>query len=148
MSWTMRIGPSIQQFIVISKQHYLGYKQKFWKFFQDFRENHDEKDQRKEKSHWEYWYDSCLMNHVLWKHRIVGFRRSIDWFSDINHTSKSEFTKSLRVIVIHSSIHITCDLARLLYWILNVFRFRTKKTELDWFVVTGHLKMDSFPKVQ
>ena len=82
------------------------------------------------------------MNHVLWKHRIVGFRRSIDWFSDINHTSKSEFTKSLRVIVIHSSIHITCDLARLLYWILNVFRFRTKKTELDWFVVTGHLKME------
>ena len=107
MSWTMRIGPSIQQFIVISKQHYLGYKQKFWKFFQDFRENHDEKDQRKEKSHWEYLYDSCLMNHVLWKHRIVGFRRSFDWFSDINHTSKSEFTKSLRVIVTHSPIQIT-----------------------------------------
>ena len=35
-----------------------------------FPENLDVKDQRKEKSRWEYWYDSCLMNHGLWKHRI------------------------------------------------------------------------------
>ena len=35
-----------------------------------FPENLDVKYQRKEKSRWEYWYDSCLMNHGLWKHRI------------------------------------------------------------------------------
>ena len=137
MSWTMRIGPSIQQFIVISKQHYLGYKHKFWKFFQDFRENHDEKDQRKEKSHWEYWYDSCLMNHVLWKHRIVGFRRRFEWFSDF-HTSiilqnlnLQNLCRLLLSTVLFTSL-VTWPVFSIEFWM----RFRTKKTvRIGWFVV-------------
>ena len=51
MSWTMRIEPSLKQFVLLLVNSITSViNKKFLKFFQDFPENLDVNDQRKEKS--------------------------------------------------------------------------------------------------